>query len=188
LPHPQSIFNIRHARHRLSEVFRATFVVATVDGSRKRHFGAVYGYLDFGSVESVIVGQPFADVFPDAIVGTPVALWTTSPMFAARILAASAFGVFVAKPRRDCISGFIKPATFFAFAVALVPLALVAAIPAAPSLSFALAVATAIVVVAAACASFVRTLARAEAGWVIVALRRFIAPTVAARPVASVVA
>jgi hypothetical protein len=70
-----------------------------------------------------------------------------------RILTTSSFSIFVAKPRRYGISGLIEPAAFAALlAGALIPLALVAAITAAPSLSFALTAAAAIVVVAAASA------------------------------------
>ena len=148
--------------------------MAIIDGPGKRDLGATYRYLDFGSVESIVVGEPFVDVFPDAVIGTTIALWTTSAM---RIFTTSPFCVFITKPRRYGVSGSIEPAALFAliFAAALVPFTLVAAITAAPSLSFALAVAATIVVEAAASAgaatgAFVVTLARAEAGWIVVSL------------------
>jgi hypothetical protein len=136
--------------------------MAVVHRAGKRDLGAVYRDLDLRSVESVVVGQPFVDVFPDAVIRTTIALWTTSTM---RIFATSLFCFFVAKPRRYRICGFIEPATFaLIFAAALVPFTLVAAIAAAPSLSFALSATTAIVIVAAsaglaASTTFVVTLA-----------------------------
>jgi hypothetical protein len=137
--------------------------MAVVHRAGERDLGAVDRYLDLRSVESIVVGQPFVDVFPDAVIGTTIALWTTTTM---RIFATSLFCVFITKPRRYRVSGFVQPAALFALilATALVPLALVAAITAAPSLSFALAATTAIVIVAAsaglaASTTFVVTLA-----------------------------
>src|SRR5688500_3305520 len=173
-PHAQPILDVAHARHRFSDVFGATFVMAVVHRPGKRDLGAVYRDLDFRSVESVVLRQPFVDVFPDAVIETTVALWTTPGM---RFFATSLFCVFVAKPRRYRISGSIEPAALFAliFAAALVPFTLVAAIAAAPSLSFALAATTAIVIVAAsaglaASTTFLVTLAGADPGWIVVSL------------------
>jgi hypothetical protein len=147
--------------------------MAVVHRPRKRDLGAVYRDLDLRSVESVVVGQPFVDVFPDAIIRTTIPLWTTSAM---RIFATSLFRVFIAKPRRYRVSGFVEPAAFaLILAAALVPLTLVTAITAAPSLSFALTAAAAIVIVApstglAASDAFVVTLAGTGAGWIVVSL------------------
>lgn len=87
-----------------------------------------------------------------------------------RIFATSAFRVFVAKPRSYRVRRSIKPGALFAsaiFTTTLVPLALVAAITAAPSLSFALTVAALIVVVSTSAA---HAASGAASGAIVVAL------------------
>jgi hypothetical protein len=84
--------------HRVSDLFRATLVVAAVDSAGERHLAVLDCYHDLKSVEVIILAEPIVDVFSDALVGAAIILWSTSGTL---VHAPAALGVFITKPRSD---------------------------------------------------------------------------------------
>ena len=95
----QPVLDVRHTGHRFSNVFRTTLVVAVSDTSDQHHFGVGHDHLDVGSIEHVVVRHPIVYVFLDALVRSPVVLWTTSAACVALcVLPAPAFRLFITEP------------------------------------------------------------------------------------------
>src|SRR5690606_1308716 len=126
---PQVVLHVADAREAVDEVFRAALLPAARHRAVESDLGIAHGHLDLARVDAPVVGQAFAGVLANAIVGPRVADGTAAP-----VGLAAAVVVLVAEPARDRVARALEESALVAAAptpVVVAPLAAVRRQPAA---------------------------------------------------------
>jgi hypothetical protein len=109
----QLIAHVRHARHRLGDVFSAALLRATGNEPGERYHAVVHAHFDVARVNVPIIRQTFVYVFADALVGTPVAARAAPRIPPPTHLAHKpkpSLGLLISEPRSDLVADTLKEA------------------------------------------------------------------------------